>query len=67
MYSNNRDIYNKGGFMDKVQISIWATPAEVQMFECLKKHLLRRTNSDLIRHLINQEYQKFYLKIFQMR
>lgn len=29
------------------------------MFECLKKHLLRRTNSDLIRHLINQEYQKF--------
>ena len=45
--------------MNKVQISIWATPAEVQMFECLKKHLMRRTNSDLIRHLINQEYQKF--------
>lgn len=44
--------------MNKVQISIWATPAEVQMFECLKKHLMRRTNSDLIRHLINQEHQK---------
>ena len=44
--------------MEKVQIAIWATPAEVEMFEYLKKQLLRRSNSDLIRHLVNQEYKK---------
>lgn len=48
--------------MNKVQISIWATPEEVQMFDRLKKHLMRRTNSDLIRHLINQEDKKILEK-----
>ena len=39
-------------------ISIVATREEVNVFEQIKRHYQRKTDSDMLRFLINQEAQK---------
>ncbi|MCQ2378022.1 MAG: hypothetical protein MJ016_02280 [Victivallaceae bacterium] len=37
---------------EKVQISIWATPAEVEALERIMRHFCRTTRADAVRYLI---------------
>lgn len=43
-------------------ISLFATDEEWSMFEAIKRHHLRKTDSDTVRFLIKQEAEKIFSK-----
>ncbi|MBR7119939.1 MAG: hypothetical protein IKC77_07065 [Lentisphaeria bacterium] len=47
----------------KKQLSIWATQEEVAKLELIRNFHKRNTLSDTLRHLINSEHEKIFLKI----
>lgn len=46
----------------KTQIAIWATPEEIKRVECIKRYHKRISKSDVLRFLIDQEYEKILNK-----
>lgn len=47
---------------EKTQISIWATPEETKRVVCIKRYHKRISKSDVLRFLIDQEYEKILNK-----
>ena len=53
--------YTRGN--KKKNICLYATPEEMKMVHDLKNHFQRKSDSDILRFLINREHEKIFDRI----
>lgn len=48
---------------EKKNLCLYATPEEMKMVNDLKNHFQRKSDSDMLRFLINREHEKIFARI----